>query len=631
LEKMLLCRAYNGWEPEFLKLSVATQRRWENAVNARSESTPDPVARARDAGVLVTERLCERPGRILDFASENAALVALAGALTLQDDYFLQSLAEHALDLCGAQSSGISVLRAPEDGEACFDWVAAAGLCAPYRNATSPIDDSPCGISVALGATQLYSYPQRHFSFLQGPGPEVVEGLVVVIPSLDAAHGTIWVMSHNEDKKFDQEDCRVLTSLAAFASAALTLRRSRRQSEAEAALTLQARDDLEKSNVRREEFISMLGHELRNPMTPIESAITIAMGSVAADEKASRALDIARRQMRQLRTLVDDLLDAARIRQGKLALRRGHTSLNEIVFDAVTGVQHHMDSRKHNLVLEGLEAKTFVFADHVRLSQLIGNLLSNAAKYTPTGGRIELTIAAPSNELELHAEPTPENRSVTVVIRDNGVGIEPEFLPDMFELFIQGPSASNARAEGGLGIGLALAKRIVDLHEGTIEICSDGRGKGTEVTLRLPILSRQPEPKVEVPLTEAPSTRLLLVDDNPDALEALSMLLEMDGHTVRIACDGRAALEMTEDYVPEVALIDIGMPGIDGFQLAHMLRARPALQSTLLVALTGYGAESDKSRALSAGFDVHLTKPLSLDKFRDILSRRAGRTIEGLL
>jgi CheY-like chemotaxis protein len=242
-----------------------------------------------------------------------------------------------------------------------------------------------------------------------------------------------------------------------------------------------------------------------------------------------------------------------------------------------------------------------------------------------------LTVEAHVNELELNAEPTLENRVITVVVRDNGVGIEPELLPDMFELFIQGPSASNARAEGGLGIGLALAKRIVDLHEGSIEIHSDGRGKGTEVTLRLPILSRQPEPKTEVAVADAPSTRLLLVDDNPDALEALSMLLEMDGHVVRIAGDGMAALEITQDYVPDVALIDIGMPGIDGFQLAHMLRARPTLQSTLLVALTGYGAESEKSRALAAGFDVHLTKPLSIDKFRDILSRRAGRTIEGLL
>jgi signal transduction histidine kinase/CheY-like chemotaxis protein len=600
-------------------------------VNARSEASEDPAERARKAGVLVTERLCTRTGRTPDFASENAALVALAGALSLQDDYFLQSLAEHALSLCGAHSAGISVLRAPEDGAPCFDWLAAAGFCAPYCHGTSPVEESACGIAVAEGAAQLFSYPQRHFPYLKVLGPEVVEGLVVVIPSLDAAHGTIWVMSHNEDKQFDQEDCRVLTSLAAFASAALTLRRSRKRSEAEASLAVQARDDLEQSNVRREEFISMLGHELRNPMTPIESAITIAIASLGADEKASRALDIARRQMRQLRTLVDDLLDAARIRQGKLALKRGHTSLSEIVFDAITGVQHYMDSRKHNLVLEGLETKTYVFADHVRLSQLIGNLLSNAAKYTPTGGRIELTITAPSNELEVHAEPNSENRSVTVVIRDNGVGIESELLPQMFELFRQGPSASNARAEGGLGIGLALARRIAELHEGTIEIQSDGPGKGTEVTLRLPILSRRPEHPAAVALAAPSPTQILLVDDNPDALEALSMLLEMDGHTVRVAGDGLAALEMTQDYVPEVALVDIGMPGIDGFQLANMLRARPTLQSTLLVALTGYGAESDKSRALAAGFDVHLTKPLSLDKFRDILSRRAGRTIEGLL
>ncbi|CAB3789614.1 hybrid sensor histidine kinase/response regulator [Pararobbsia alpina] len=600
-------------------------------MNAGGESPTSPAVRAREAGVLVTERLTMRPARDPDFAAENAALVALAQALTGPDESFLQFLAELALVLCHAESSGVSVLRAPDEGGPCFDWVAAAGLCRPSRHATFPFEDSASGITVTLNAPQLFSYPRKHFSYLSTSRPDIVEGLVVVIPAGEGAHGTLWVASHSEDKQFDREDCRVLDSLARFASAALSLRQSRRQAEVEAEQTHRAGRALEQSDARREEFISMLGHELRNPMSPIENAIAIAKRSVAADEVAVRALTIAQRQMRQLRTLVDDLLDAARVRQGKLALKRSHTSLNEVVFDALTGVQHHIDARRHTLVLKGVETKTFVFADHVRLSQLIGNLVSNAAKYTPTGGRIEVAVHSRASELADDVEPTAENRVVTITVRDNGVGIDADVLPKVFELFAQGPSASNARAEGGLGIGLALVKRIVDLHDGSIEIVSEGANKGTLVTLRLPILSRKPDRVAQVETLEAPPTRLLLVDDNPDALAALGMLLELDGHEVRTASSGADALEITREFVPEVALVDIGMPGIDGFQLAHMLRARAEFDSTLLVALTGYGSESDKSRALAAGFDFHLTKPLSLDKFRNVLSRRAGRTIGGLL
>jgi signal transduction histidine kinase/ActR/RegA family two-component response regulator len=600
-------------------------------MNAVGESPTSAAIRAREAGVLVTERLALRPARSPDFAAENVALVSLAQALTGPDESFLQFLAELALEVCHAESAGISVLRTAHEGGPSFDWVAAAGLCEPSRHATSPFEDSACGITVTLNAPQLFSYPQRHFAYLGTLEAEVVEGLVVVIPSGQGAHGTIWVMSHSDRKQFDREDCRLLNSLAGFASAALTLRRSRRQAEDEADRTHRARQALEQSDARREEFISMLGHELRNPMSPIESAIAIAKRSAAADEIAVRALTIAQRQMRQLRTLVDDLLDAARVRQGKLALKRSHTSLNEVVFDAITGVQHHIDARRHTLVLKGVETKTFVFADHVRLSQLIGNLVSNAAKYTPTGGRIELAVHSRASELASDIEPTAENRVVTITVQDNGVGIDSDVLPKVFELFAQGPSVNNARSEGGLGIGLALVKRIVDLHDGSIEIRSAGANKGTLVKLQLPILSRQPDRVAQIETPDAPPTRLLLVDDNPDALEALGMLLELDGHVVRTAASGADALEITREFVPEVALVDIGMPGIDGFQLAHMLRARTEFDSTLLVALTGYGSESDKSRALAAGFDFHLTKPLSLDKFRDVLSRRAGRTIGGLL
>jgi CheY-like chemotaxis protein len=378
----------------------------------------------------------------------------------------------------------------------------------------------------------------------------------------------------------------------------------------------------------------MLGHELRNPMSPIDSAIAVAKRLCADHEATVNVLSIAQRQMRHLRALVDDLLDAARVRQGKLAIKRTDASLNEIVFDAVSAVQHHIDSRRHTLTLHGMETPMYVFADHVRMSQMIGNLLSNAAKYTPTGGHVELVIEPLAFKETLAPDGDAAGANiygdVLITVRDNGVGISGELLPHVFELFAQAPS-SNARAEGGLGIGLAVVKRMVDLHGGTIAIHSEGSGRGTEVSLRLPILGKQPLEQPVRAATAPVPTKILLVDDNRDALDALAMLLELDGHEVRTADSGKAALELAREYIPEVALIDIGMPEMDGFQLARMLRSRPELKVTVLVALTGYASESDKSRALAAGFDLHLTKPLSLEKFQTLLNRRTGHSIQGLV
>ncbi|WP_241495926.1 hybrid sensor histidine kinase/response regulator [Paraburkholderia monticola] len=393
------------------------------------------------------------------------------------------------------------------------------------------------------------------------------------------------------------------------------------------AAVVDARDSGIASDQRHNEFIAMLGHELRNPMAPIDSAIGAAVRLCADNAKAVEVLTVAQRQVRHLRTLVDDLLDAARLKHGKLAIRHSDTSLNEIAFDAITTVKHHFESRRHTLKINGLDAPVPVRADHIRLSQVLGNILSNAAKYTPVGGVIEMTV-----DLDANAGPALDG-AVIITVKDNGIGIDKGVQPHVFELFAQS-ARGHARAEGGLGIGLAVAKRMVELHEGTIALQSEGAGTGTLVTLWLPIL-RRPSAQVRheqsAESSVCGSVRLLLVDDNPDALMALGMLLELEGHDVTTASNGGDAIRLVAEARPEVAIIDVGMPDVDGFDVARAVRSDHSLNGIMLVALTGYAAESDKSRALAAGFDYHLTKPLSLEKLQYLLANRRGGQLGGLV
>jgi signal transduction histidine kinase/CheY-like chemotaxis protein len=422
-------------------------------------------------------------------------------------------------------------------------------------------------------------------------------------------------MSHAQDCRFDLEDVRLLSNLAVFAGSGLTI--------------VNARDSGEESDRRHNEFIAMLSHELRNPMTPIDGAISAAKRLCVEDERAVEMLTVAQRQMRHLRTLVDDLLDAARLKHGKLAIKHSDTSLSEIVFDAVTAIRHHILSRRHTLRITGLDEPVYVRADHVRLSQVLGNLLSNAAKYTPVGGTIELNVRVEANNSSDQSDAL-----LVIDVADNGMGIDSAVQPRVFDLFAQS-ARGRARSEGGLGIGLAVAKRMVELHQGTISLRSEGSGKGTVVTLRLPILQKAVD-AADIAARKMPSVtpepaRLLLVDDNQDALRALSVLLELEGHEVTTSDNGRDAIRLMSEKHPEVAIVDVGMPEMDGFEVARTVRLNHRLDDMVLVALTGYASESDKSRALAAGFDFHLTKPLSLDKLQYILANRADGTLRGIV
>ncbi|RFU44485.1 ATP-binding protein [Paraburkholderia sp. DHOC27] len=557
--------------------------------------------------------LASRTARQPDHASENSSLVRLARAQTGPKAKLLQAIADEALLLCKAGSAGISLVEGNGENRH-FRWLAVSGICAALQGKTTAWDECPCGLTLQAGAPQYFIRPQDHFPCLRFPGVLVTEGIVVPIPAGGAQLGAIWVMAHAHDCPFDDEDVRLLSNLAAFAGSALTI--------------VNARDDSEESERRHGEFIAMLGHELRNPMTPIDGAITAAKRLCADNERAVEVLTIAERQMRHLRTLVDDLLDAARLKHGKLAVRQSDTSLNSIAFDAVTAVTHHVKARRHTLRITGLDAPVHVRADHVRLSQVLGNLLSNAAKYTPVGGTIELDVSIESSEIRGDVPDV-----VLIRVKDNGIGIDYEVQPRLFELFAQSARGKD-HAAGGLGIGLAVAKRMVELHGGTIALRSEGQGRGTEVILRLPILRSSAgldAPRPTLVVGPAGPAHVLLVDDNPDALQALGVLLGLDGHEVSTADSGREAVSVMSERPPEVAIVDLGMPDMDGFDVARAIREKPELNGILLVALSGYASESDKSRALAAGFDYHLTKPLSLDKLQYILANRSDGRLRGII
>jgi PAS domain S-box-containing protein len=365
---------------------------------------------------------------------------------------------------------------------------------------------------------------------------------------------------------------------------------------------------LREADRRKDEFLAMLAHELRNPLAPIRNAAQIIRLLSPADPNLQRARDIIERQAQHLTRLVDDLLDVSRLTRGKITLQKEPVELATVIAQAVETSRPLIDARRHELAVTLPREPLQVEGDATRLAQVIANLLNNAAKYTPEGGHIGLTV-----------EPRPGEAMVRV--RDDGVGISAELLTQVFDVFAQG-DCSLARSEGGLGIGLTLVKSLVEMHGGSVEAHSDGPGKGSELVVRLPTLGREPAPVAEGGEggPPSPSRRVLVVDDNGDAAESLAMLLRAWGHEVRTTHDGLAALNAAEQVRPEVILLDIGLPRMDGYEVARRLRQRADMRDVLLVALTGYGQEEDRRRAKEAGFDAHLTKPANPTALQRLLA-----------
>jgi signal transduction histidine kinase/CheY-like chemotaxis protein len=401
------------------------------------------------------------------------------------------------------------------------------------------------------------------------------------------------------------------TRVTTLLSAAQTAIRARsRQYQIRGHLTERLKNEqaLRSADRRKDEFLATLGHELRNPLAPISNSLEIMKLSGAfSTPRTQQAGEVMERQIHYLNRLVDDLLEVSRITRGIIEVRKEPLDLSAIVKAAVETSRPVLDNLRHELIVD-LEAEPLsVGGDPVRLTQVFANLLNNAAKYTNHGGRITISTRRDQGE-------------AVISVKDNGIGIAPNVLAQVFDMFMQ-VDRSTRRSQGGLGIGLTLVRSLVSMHGGTVEARSDGPGLGSEFIVRLPLILKAAvaaeEPRRISPL---PSRRILIVDDSRDGGESLATLLRVLGAEVALAHSGRTALECVDTFKPHVVLLDIGMPGMDGYEVARRIRANPANRNISLIALTGWGQDEDRRRSVAAGFNHHLVKPADIEQLRQLLT-----------
>jgi signal transduction histidine kinase/DNA-binding response OmpR family regulator len=397
----------------------------------------------------------------------------------------------------------------------------------------------------------------------------------------------------------EPRDRDLLEEFAGRAAMALDNAQLYRSLEREIARSREAEEELQDANRRKDEFLAMLSHELRNPLAPIRNAVELMRRVGSSEARLIMARDVIDRQVTQLARLVDELLDVSRISQGKIVLKKEPLELAKVIAHSVETVRPMIDVREQRLTVEVGAGPVWVMGDFARLSQVVANLLNNASKYTPEGGRIRLAASA-------------ERGVATISVEDNGSGIEADLLPRVFELFVQGDRGLD-RSQGGLGIGLTLVKRLMELHQGEVAAESAGAGKGAAFRVTLPCISAV-QPQAATPAQPAAShevygRRVLVVDDNLDAAESTAAFLRLEGHEVKTVSDGNEALASVRVFAPHVIVLDIGLPGLDGYAVARQLRERGDTSHTLLVAMTGYGQREDRERAVASGFDYHFVKP----------------------
>jgi signal transduction histidine kinase len=372
----------------------------------------------------------------------------------------------------------------------------------------------------------------------------------------------------------------------------------------------QANEALKQADRCKDEFLAMLAHELRNPLAPIRTGLHVLRMPNANDATVGRVMAMMEQQIHHLTRLVDDLLDVSRITRGKIELRKETTDLASVVWHAVETVRPLIDVHRHRLTVSLPHEAVLLEADPTRLEQVFSNLLMNAAKYTEQGGHIELTC-------------TREDHAVTVRVRDNGIGIAAELLPRVFDMFTQA-DRSLARSQGGLGLGLTLVRSLIEMQGGTVTAHSDGRGRGSEFVVRLPALEQAPRQRAQALIEGAQSAsrrlRILVVEDSETVAEMMVILLKLWGHDVRCASDGPAALVAARTYQPNVVLLDIGLPGMNGYDVARQLRHEAGHNAPLIAAVTGYGQEEDRRRSREAGFDQHMVKPINPEALQKLLT-----------
>ena len=377
-------------------------------------------------------------------------------------------------------------------------------------------------------------------------------------------------------------------------------------------ITLQKRvqRELQEADARKTEFLALLAHELRNPLGPIRHAVKILRARAPNPDELQWATNIIDRQTEHMTRLVDDLLDVSRITRGTIELRRERVDLGAVLKTAVEASSALIERHRHQLKVTHPAHPVYVEGDATRLVQVVANLVDNAAKYTNAGGKIWLSVER-------------EGDQAVIRVKDSGIGIPSEILPRIFEMFTQA-GMSLERSQGGLGVGLALVERLVKLHGGTVTAYSAGEGHGSQFTIKIPV-TPAPKPAAqerrEAPRELPPKhCRILVVDDNVDSVDSLAMLLRMMGHVVETANDGQSALAKAEEFHPDVAILDIGLPKVSGYELAKQIRDRSWGKDAVLVALTGWGQEQHRRRSVQAGFNHHLTKPVEFDVLQEILA-----------
>jgi signal transduction histidine kinase/CheY-like chemotaxis protein len=446
------------------------------------------------------------------------------------------------------------------------------------RDSHHPVWSSDAKRDLRIDRTSFDRFPHRSILF------------VPMFGKTDFIGGLSAIWWHNA-RVLEIDELRLAEAMGR--QAALAVENARLYQETE-----RRRREAEEANKAKDDFLAMLGHELRNPLGAISSALQVLERLGKDDERAVRMREIIGRQIHHLARLVDDLLQVSRVMSGRVTLQRRPLDLRLVAADVLATLHRAGRTQQHRITLDGDAAP--VQADATRLEQVITNLLDNALKYTPPGGEIALTVSR-------------EYDDAVLKVRDTGVGITPDLLPHIFELFTQGRQGLE-RAGGGLGLGLALVKRLVELHGGTVQARSSGAGGGSEFTVRLPATEGDHLSDARPDLVRVSRQRVLIIEDQPDCREALRSVLELDGHVVQEAADGEDGLRRLLAWRPDIAFVDLGLPHLDGYGVAKAIRAMPGGDGPFLVALTGYGQQEDRRRALDAGFNAHLVKPVDHDQ-----------------
>ena len=584
-----------------VSLSVSPIKGCDGTTTGASKIARDITRQKRADAALLEET------RALELL--NATGTSIAAQLDLQA--LMQTVTDSATQLSGARFGAFLYQRKQSSVLFTLSGVSRTGFC------NANVFDTTTQRERVLRSGDITKAPPdgalspRH-PFTQANLPVSSYLSVPVISRTGEVVGSIH-LGHPDTDVFTERAERLVIGVAAQAGVAIDNARLYEAAQREIASRERAEAALRDIDRRKDEFLATLAHELRNPLAPIRQAALISKTPAATEAQKRWSHDVINRQVHHMALLLDDLLDISRITRGTLQLRMESTDLAAVVDAAVETARPAIDAKRHEFTVDVPSEAVHFAADPLRLAQVLSNLLTNAAKYTDPGGLIRLRARRAGETIEI---------SVT----DTGIGIAPDALATVFEMFSQVTSGKD-RSEGGLGIGLALAKGFVDLHDGTIEVESKGAGRGSEFTVRLPLRMLSAPQEHSRGSEEKPfvSRRVLIADDNRDAADSLAMLMEAEGHEVTVVHDGREAIAAFSAVQPEVALLDIGMPELNGYEVARQVRRGTLGRAVTLIAVTGWGQDNDKARALAAGFNHHFTKPVRPELLSELIRSQGQR------